>query len=430
MGAVPNHKLLTTMGLLVVIWIGGCHENRPQAAANPNGQAQPGQPSSDPASVNLAPAVYSSGSSEGAAATGQNPPSPETGSYGAQPYDDSADESDYGVQPEQTAPEPPPPLPDYDQPPCPGDDYIWTPGYWDYASAGYYWVPGAWVQAPYPGALWTPGYWVYSQGQYAFFNGYWGPHIGFYGGINYGFGYFGLGYQGGYWRDGAFNYNRAVNNINISVVHHVYSYRIASRNVSRVSFNGGSGGVMVRPRPTELAALREPHAPPMRTQIRERQTAGANRAQFASVNHNRPQQLTALRPVTADRNVRPLPARGLRNLPPVSETERGPEPVNQAGVNRGQPSHSTPEHQQLNHPMPTPTRFRPAAPNQKEREPITPEHREAPPQPPPAPHHPIPERHVAPSHPAPQQRATPPASHPDRPEPQQPEHKEEHPHPL
>jgi WXXGXW repeat (2 copies) len=45
---------------------------------------------------------------------------------------------------------PPPALPVYDQPVCPGDGYVWTPGYWDRAddSADYYWVPGTWVLAP------------------------------------------------------------------------------------------------------------------------------------------------------------------------------------------------------------------------------------------------------------------------------------------
>ena len=32
---------------------------------------------------------------------------------------------------------------------------------------------------------------------FVFYDGYWGPHVGFYGGINYGFGYFGLGFEGG-----------------------------------------------------------------------------------------------------------------------------------------------------------------------------------------------------------------------------------------
>src|SRR5579863_7762103 len=47
----------------------------------------------------------------------------------------------------------PPPLPVYEQPLCPGDSYIWTPGYWAYAEDGYFWVPGTWVLAPEAGLL-------------------------------------------------------------------------------------------------------------------------------------------------------------------------------------------------------------------------------------------------------------------------------------
>ena len=36
----------------------------------------------------------------------------------------------------------PPPLPEYEQPDCPGDGYIWTPGFWDWDGNEYYWVPG------------------------------------------------------------------------------------------------------------------------------------------------------------------------------------------------------------------------------------------------------------------------------------------------
>ena len=45
------------------------------------------------------------------------------------------------------------------------------------------------VEPPAVGLLWTPGYWGFNNGIYAFNRGYWGPHVGFYGGINYGFGY-------------------------------------------------------------------------------------------------------------------------------------------------------------------------------------------------------------------------------------------------
>ena len=113
----------------------------------------------------------------------------------------------------------PPVLPVYEQPPCPGDGYLWTPGYWAYGPVGYYWVPGVWVQPPHVGVLWTPGYWGFGGGIYAWHPGYWGLHVGFYGGINYGFGYFGNGYEGGYWRDRHFYYNRTVNNVTITNVH-------------------------------------------------------------------------------------------------------------------------------------------------------------------------------------------------------------------
>ena len=47
----------------------------------------------------------------------------------------------------------PPELPVYEQPLCPGEGYLWTPGYWAYANDydDYYWVPGTWVMAPEPG---------------------------------------------------------------------------------------------------------------------------------------------------------------------------------------------------------------------------------------------------------------------------------------
>src|SRR5258708_31012751 len=58
----------------------------------------------------------------------------------------------------------PPAVPDYEQPPAPGDGYIWTPGYWAWTGDGYEWIQGAWVAAPYTGALSTPGYWGYGYG--------------------------------------------------------------------------------------------------------------------------------------------------------------------------------------------------------------------------------------------------------------------------
>src|SRR5258708_31334233 len=94
----------------------------------------------------------------------------------------------------------PPGLPVYEQPICRVEGYIWTPGYWAYGDDGHYWVPGVWVMPPSVGVLWTPGYWGWSEGVYIFHAGYWGPHVGFYGGVNYGFGAGGVGFGGGQWR--------------------------------------------------------------------------------------------------------------------------------------------------------------------------------------------------------------------------------------
>ena len=192
----------------------------------------------------------------------------------------------------------PPPLPVYAQPICPGPGYIWTPGYWAYDPVdGYYWVPGTWVMAPTPGLLWTPGYWGWSGGLFIWHAGYWGPHVGFYGGINYGFGYNGAGYFGGYWRGGAFFYNRAVNNVNVVNVTNVYSRTVVNHvAVTRVSYNGGPGGLAARPTPAEMAAEHDRHIAATRVQLQHQNLAHQNRAQFASFNHGRPNVAATGRP--------------------------------------------------------------------------------------------------------------------------------------
>ena len=95
----------------------------------------------------------------------------------------------------------PPALVDYDQPACPVDGWMWQPGYWawDDDAGEYYWVPGEWVAPPRVGWYWTPGWWGWGNGIYAWHVGYWGPQVGWYGGINYGFGFWGDGYWGGEW---------------------------------------------------------------------------------------------------------------------------------------------------------------------------------------------------------------------------------------
>jgi YXWGXW repeat-containing protein len=181
----------------------------------------------------------------------------------------------------------PPPLPVYEQPICPSEGYIWTPGYWAYAQEGYFWVPGTWEMAPEPGLLWTPGYWGWGDNAFVFNEGYWGAQIGFYGGINYGFGYTGVGYQGGYWNNGAFFYNRSVNNV--TNVTNVYNKTVIVNNrEDNVSYNGGSGGVSARPSAEEEKATSEKHVARTSAQVQHVQTASTNHELYESVNHGKP----------------------------------------------------------------------------------------------------------------------------------------------
>src|ERR1700723_1001230 len=180
----------------------------------------------------------------------------------------------------------PPELPVYDQPIAPGDGYIWTPGYWAYGDDDYYWVPGTWVMAPEVGYLWTPGYWGWDNSGYLFHDGYWGTQVGFYGGINYGYGYGGHGYEGGRWDNGHFDYNQSVSHVDVSRNRNVYNTRVddTSRG-NRVSFNGGNGGVQVRATSQEEVAGREHHIAPVAAQNEHVQTARGNPELRASSNH-------------------------------------------------------------------------------------------------------------------------------------------------
>ncbi len=209
------------------------------------------------------------------------------GSYGGAPPDEYVATSSAIVVA-------PPDLPVYDQPPCPGDGYLWTPGYWAWDGA-YYWVPGAWVEAPEPGYLWTPAWWGWGGSAFVFHKGYWGPHVGFYGGIAYGHGYTGHGYEGGRWDNGHFAYNQSVNNVNTTVVHNVYNTTVVNNttvinntNVTRVSYNGGNGGVTASATAEEEAAARDRHVSPVAAQTELVRSAKAEPQLRASANQGKP----------------------------------------------------------------------------------------------------------------------------------------------
>ncbi len=193
----------------------------------------------------------------------------------------------------------PPPLPVYDQPICPGDGYFWTPGYWGWDADfdDYYWIPGTWVLAPEVGFFWTPPYWGWDNDAVClFYDGYWGPAVGFYGGIDYGFGYFGVGFVGGRWDGGHFFYNRAVWNVNVEIIHNVYN--------ERVEHNVGQSRKLQRspaesppdPDPQDEAAARERHVGPVAAQTEQFNAARGNPELRASANHGKPTIAATARP--------------------------------------------------------------------------------------------------------------------------------------
>src|ERR1700754_1379853 len=236
----------------------------------------------------------------------------------------------------------PPAIPVYEQPPCPTDGYIWIPGYWAYGDEGYYWVPGYWEAPPQVGYYWTPGYWGYTGGIYRWNAGYWGPHVGYYGGINYGCGYGGSGYYGGEWYGGRFRYNTAVTRVNTTVVHNTYVNRTVVRNVTvnRVSYNGGPGGVNYRANAREQAAMRDRHIERTAEQQQHQQAAMHDRNQFASVNHGRPANMAVARPaVYHPNNAAPNAGRPTPNVNRPAPSAGRPTPnVNRPAPSAGRPA--------------------------------------------------------------------------------------------
>jgi hypothetical protein len=244
---------------------------------------------------------------------------------------------------------PPPELPVYEQPPIPAPGYVWAPGYWGIGPVGYYWVPGTWVLPPTVGLLWTPGYWAWRDGIYVWSAGYWGPHVGFYGGVNYGYGYGGAGYEGGRWDNGVFIYNRTVNNFGNVTITHVYEKAVyVEPGASRVSFNGGSGGTTVRPTQEEQTAANEHHVAAIPSQLQHERTASENKALLASENHGTPAIAATAKPgefagkgVVAARETSTtvLPSAGAKN--PGGTNPTGAKTLDERGTGTG-PSGTNP----------------------------------------------------------------------------------------
>ena len=237
----------------------------------------------------------------------------------------------------------PPPLLVYQQPPCPEPGWMWVPGYWAYGDDGYYWVPGTWVPAPYEGALWTPGYWGWNAGMYMWHPGFWGPHVGYYGGINYGFGYFGIGFVGGEWHGREFAYNTAVMRVNTTVIRNTYINRTVIEhntivNDRHVAYNGGPNGIQHQPTPQERMAEHEQHMGRTSLQTQHVNAAMHDRAEYYNNNHGRPPVVAQERPRGFNGGNAPMNGRqaqpqnrggqmqqGVRNQGQPQYQQRGPE---------------------------------------------------------------------------------------------------------
>jgi hypothetical protein len=185
----------------------------------------------------------------------------------------------------------PPPLPSYQQPAIPERGYLWVPGFWAWRKSvpDYFWVPGTWVRPPQSGLLWTPPYWSQVDGGYAYHAGYWASEVGFYGGINYGFGYTGSGYEGGHWKGDSFTYNQAVNNLGSLDGASVYDQAVAvEENASHISYNGGARGTAARPTEQQETLANGQHIGPTPEQQKQFELAAMDRSLYSKLNNGEP----------------------------------------------------------------------------------------------------------------------------------------------
>jgi hypothetical protein len=116
--------IVAAASIALTFGVAGCNKTPTQdnSAQSQPASAQTDQTQDPQAAANLAPADnqqdqnYSSNDSNG-------------------DYDAGDEDTSYG-QPVLQAQQAPPQLPEYSQPDCPGDGYLWTPGYWSYSDQG------------------------------------------------------------------------------------------------------------------------------------------------------------------------------------------------------------------------------------------------------------------------------------------------------
>jgi hypothetical protein len=184
--------------------------------------------------------------------------------------------------------------------------------------------------------------------------------VGFYGGINYGFGYFGEGYRGGRWDHERFFYNRSVNNVNVTQVHNVYNTTVINNTTTtRVSYNGGNGGIDARPRPEEEAFAHARHIPPVPAQRQHFQAARTIPELKASTNHGKPPVAATPRPGDLRNGVIPAKQAGAPYNPERNQRATQSQPNRQAE----RPDNRNSQPNQITHASDIPRGARPEPPN-------------------------------------------------------------------
>src|SRR5205823_4992317 len=110
---------------------------------------------------------------------------------------------------------------------------------------------------------------------------------------------------------------------------------------TRIAYNGGRGGIAVRPHPAEIEAMRAPRIPPMSTQLQHQREAQQNREQFYNVNRGRPAMVAAPRPIAAAQPTFTHQTPGNRSGQPETHVQSGyrlGEPNNRPQGEQTQPT--------------------------------------------------------------------------------------------
>ena len=112
----PFLILLAAASIAMTFGVAACNKNQTPDTGTQSQPAQPEQPQDPAAAANLVPTSETQ-------ATGTNDQRYQNDANANNDYDD--EDSSYG-QPALEASDAPPELPEYSQPECPGDGYLWT----------------------------------------------------------------------------------------------------------------------------------------------------------------------------------------------------------------------------------------------------------------------------------------------------------------